>query len=212
MAAIDEVTLLVWAELPEKVFSCIDHAVASGQSAGVTIGQTLNLTPNEWDESVKSTIVFGAVIDNLRAADRGGGEAENGDDDEDGEGYKDEEDGRDHEGEEGEGYEDNNYDEEMEERGVHEEEEEDDDVEEVHGKVSHAEVDATSDHDPRWERFSSSLKEWCNSHGHRSLHSAKTAWLKDGHMGQCFFDRSALGKIMGGCMEQERCRFASSHG
>ena len=73
MAAIDEVTLLVWAQLPEKVFACIDHAVASGQSAGETIGHMLDLTPDGWDESVKSTIVFGAVIDNLREAGRGGG-------------------------------------------------------------------------------------------------------------------------------------------
>ena len=226
MLAVDEVTKLVWAELPEKVKTSIDGAVRAGTSAGEAICRHLDLTPRNWATTGKAELLLDTVLTQLRAAGRtlqrqqqqqqqgrkrgagdsaagsGGGESE--------EGEKDEDDERDHEDEEGGGYEGYSFGGEMEEGGV-DEEGEDDDVEEVHGRVSRAAVDATSDLDPRWESFSSSLKEWCDSHGYRSLRSAKKAWLEDGHMGQCFFDCSELGKMMGGCMEQERCRFASSH-
>ena len=60
------------------------------------------------------------------------------------------------------------------------------------------------------------MKAWCDSNGHRSVYSAKTAWLTEekeaGRTGQCFFALSELGKVMGGCFKKERCHFASSHG
>ena len=69
------------------------------------------------------------------------------------------------------------------------------------------------DSDPQWERFEPKVREWCEKHGFRSVHSARTDWRqKPQNKDKCFWTCAELGKVMGGeCYRKDKCHFAASH-
>ena len=66
---------------------------------------------------------------------------------------------------------------------------------------------------PDWGRFSAETKQWCEQHNFRSVHAARTAWVKvEANHNKCFWTNSELGKVMGGeCNRGNNCKFADTH-
>ena len=209
MLAVDEVTKLVWAELPEKVKSSIDGAVRAGTSAGEAICQHLDLIPTNWATTGKAELLLDTVLTQLRAAGRtqqqqrqqqqerkrGAGElsftpskrGRGG--------------GRGSPGRGGRGKKGGRGQVSFNLTGLG-----------AGAAADNAQVNLSSDVDPGWDRFDPAVKEWCEQKGYGSVYSAKEAWLKENKdKKSCFFANSELGGIMGGCFKGAKCFFHKSH-
>ena len=77
---INDVTKRIWAELPVKDLACVDAADDKGTSAGAEVAISLDVMPSGWCEATENSMVFRAVLNNVRAlvSTGGGGGRNNG--------------------------------------------------------------------------------------------------------------------------------------